>query len=374
MNFQNDLNMQNKLKLNNSNNNFFVNNNNFIPFIQSTPFPFIETTNPEGKYTNNFQELIRPVPFPLFYFLNNNLFQRNYLSNFNNGLNLNNINIKRNIHNENNIFLPNFITYENKKEDSNKNKNINILQKVEQYNNNNNLILNENEDSNYSLTVKDDDLWAYINNQSANIEKPFNSKNVFLCNKKRKRGRPRRYLHKNINHKIHDCNSLDNILRKIQIHYLSYIISLTNDLIKSFSTSDNLRFKNIDYQIKSYVNYRFVKSLKKMKIKDIFQFKISNKYRIYESEINKKIFQQVSKLFPFLNDFFNMTYLEVFNKFYIKFGKVINFEGKNIYLSENTKIFSDLLEKNKNIAVKIQKIVENIFAEKDKKNLFVIQK
>ena len=372
MNFQNDLNMQNKLKLNNSNNNFFVNNNNFIPFIQSTPFPFIETTNPEGKYTNNFQELIRPVPFPFFYFLNNNLFQRNYLSNFNNGLNLNNINIKRNIHNENNIFLPNFITYENKKEDSNKNKNINMLQKEEQYNNN--LILNENEDSNYSLTVKDDDLWAYINNQSANIEKPFNSKNVFLCNKKRKRGRPRRYLHKNTNHKIHDCNSLDNILRKIQIHYLSYIISLTNDLIKSFSTSDNLRFKNIDYQIKSYVNYRFVKSLKKMKIKDILQFKISNKYRIYEPEINKKIFQKVSKLFPFLNDFFNMTYLEVFNKFYIKFGKVINFEGKNIYLSENTKIFSDLLEKNKNIAVKIQKIVENIFAEKDKKNLFVIQK
>ena len=371
MNFQNDLNMQNKLKLNDSNNNFFLNNNNFFPFIQTNPFSFIETTNPEGKNTNNFQELIRLVPFPLFYSLNNNLFQRNYLSNFNIGLNFNNINIKRNIQNENNIFLPNFITYENKKEDSNKNKNINMLQKEEQYNNN--LILNENEDSNYSLTVNDDDLWAYTNNQSANIEKPFNSKNVFLCNKKRKRGMPR-YSNKNINQKIHDCNSLDNILRKIQIHYLSYIISLTNDLIKCFSTSDNLQFKNINYQIKSNVNYRFVKSLKKMKIKDILQFEISIKYRIYEQEINKKIFQKVSKLFPFLNDFFNMTYLEVFNKFYIKFGKVINFEGKNIYLSENTKIFSYLLEKNKNIAEKIQKIVENIYAEKDKKKLFVIRK
>ena len=384
MNFQNDLNMQNKLKLNNSNNNFFVNNNNFIPFIQSTPFPFIETTNPEGKYTNNFQELIRPAPFPLFYSINNNLLQKNYLSNFNFGLNFNNINLNRSIKKENNLsfkgniqfngdefFLPNIINYENNKEDLNKNKN--ILQKVEQFNENKNLILNEN-DTNFSLTINNGMIIG-LNNELEIIGKSFSSNKLFIINKKRKRGR---YIFKNIenkNRRIHDCHSSDNILRKIQIHYLNYIISFTNDLVKTFSNHNYLQFKRLNYKIKSEINYESVKRLKEMKIRDILKLPISSKYFTYDIRyINKRIFEKVSNLYPFLNDYFNMTYLEVFNKFYIKFDKVINFEGKEIYLSESTKTFSDLLEKNKNISMEIQKMVKFIFPEKYKKNLFIIQK
>ena len=382
MKIQNNLNIQDKLKLNDSNNNSPLNNNNFHPLVQ-TPFSFIKVKKPEGINTNNFQELIRPAPFPLFYSINNNLLQKNYLSNFNFCLNFNNINLNRSIKKENNLsfkgniqfnsdefFLPNIINYENNKEDLNKNKN--ILQKAEQFNENKNLILNEN-DTNFSLTINNGMIIG-LNNELEIIGKSFSSNKLFIINKKRKRGR---YIFNNIenkNRRIHDCHSSDNILRKIQIYYLNYIISFTNDLVKTFSNHNYLQFKKLNYQIKSKINNAFVKRLKEMKIRDILKLPISSKYCIYYIDINKRIFEKVSNLYPFLNDYFNMTYLEVFNKFYIKSEKVINFEGKNIYLSEKTKVFSDLLEKNKSIAGKIQILVENNFVKKKNKNLFIIQK
>ena len=369
MNFQKDLNTQNNLQLNNSNsNNFSSSNNKFIPLVQ-TSFPITEINKINGISTNDYQELIRPIPFPLFFSLNNTLWERNYLYNFNIGSNINNINLNRNIQNGNNIYgkkaqiinndlyLPNFNIFENNKEDSN---NKYIFPKIEQFNDNNNFIFKENDDSNF-LSINDT-----FEEKSSNC----NSKKLFIINRKKKRGRKCRH-----NSRIHDCNSLDNILRKIQIHYITFIISLTNDLINTFSPYNiNLEFKNLDYHIKNRITYNWVKMLEKMKIKDILQQRISSKYKKYNIKKNKEIFLEVSNLFPFLNDYFNMTYLEVFNKFYIKSDKVINLEGKSIYLSENTKVYSDLLEKNKNIAEKIRIIVRYNFAKKENKHLFIIHK
>ena len=382
MKFPKELNEQNKLKSNAPNNNFPLNNNNFVPLFYN-PFPFAEMWKPKGINNNNFQEIIRPIPFPLFNSLNNNLWEGNYLNNYNIYLNFNNINLNRNIQNDNNnifgknthinnnaFFLPYFNNNEDKKENSNNNKN--ILQKTEQLNDNNNLSFTENDNS--SLSLMNDIFLEELPNTGLSYNCNCNSQQLFRIDKKRKRGRYIMKSKSNINRRIHDCNSVDNILRKVQVHFLSYIISFTNDLIKTFSPYQNLEFKNIDYRIKSNIGNDHVKKLKQKKIRDILQLPISWKYLRIFRDTNKSIFQEVSSLLPFLNDYFNMTYLEVFNKFYIKSEKVINFEGKNIYLSEKTKVFSDLLEKNKSIAGKIQILVENNFVKKKNKNLFIIQK
>ena len=46
---------------------------------------------------------------------------------------------------------------------------------------------------------------------------------------KQKRGRIRKRIECQ---KYHDINSTDNIQRKIQVHYLSFIISFLNDILK----------------------------------------------------------------------------------------------------------------------------------------------
>ena len=176
--------------------------------------------------------------------------------------------------------------------------------------------------------------------------------------------------------RVHNASYYDNILRKIQVHYLTFIISLTNDLIECFSPNNkDLKFKNLSYDLKKIVNHSYVEKLKEKKIGDILKFKASSKNRRFNNDINEHIFQKVCNLFPFMNNFFNMNYLELFNKYYFKSNKIIDFEGKSINLSKKTRVFTDLLEKNKKAAEKIQQIAINNFIEKkDKQTIFVIKK
>ena len=66
----------------------------------------------------------------------------------------------------------------------------------------------------------------------------------------------------------------------------------------------------------------------------------------------------------------------MFNNYYIKEEREMDVEGYHVKLSQRTKIFNDLIEKNQTSAVKIREIAEQFFINK-KKNLnpiFVIEK
>jgi hypothetical protein len=62
-----------------------------------------------------------------------------------------------------------------------------------------------------------------------------------LGNKKR----GRHSISENEDKKNHDRFSDDNILRKIQVHYLSFIISFINDILKSLGFKE--KFLNLNY-------------------------------------------------------------------------------------------------------------------------------
>ena len=97
------------------------------------------------------------------------------------------------------------------------------------------------------------------------LQSEFNSDiiNIFLQNSKpkfkselskKKRGRP------TITNKgkiVHSSSSIDNIISKIQIHFLNFLISFINDSIKGFYGYQKFEFLNFSHKEKSKVSFDF---------------------------------------------------------------------------------------------------------------------
>ena len=200
--------------------------------------------------------------------------------------------------------------------------------------------------------------------------------NVIVFLKKR---RGRKTITEKKGKRVHNASDFDNILRKIQVHYLTFIVYFTNDLIEVFLPNNKeLRFKNLDYDLKKTVNHSYVEQLKNKTIGEILQFKVSTKNRRFDSFVNKIIYEKVCELSEIMKSFFELSYLTVFNEYYYKNKRTINFAGKNVNISHRTKLFIDLFHKNIEVAEKMQQIALNNFIELKKNEklppIFVINK
>ena len=270
----------------------------------------------------------------------------------------------------------------NKNKSFNKNKNKNkykkniIINKII-INEENNLIKNSenNKNNNNNLknnSIKNKRIFKSIRYYNKKIEQNENQKNnEKLLNTKKRRGRKPTSETK----RVHNASDYDNILRKIQVHYLTFIIYFSNDLIEAFLPKNKeLKFKNLDYDIKKPVNHSYVEQLKNKTIGEILQFQASSKNKKFDSTINQTIYQKVCELNPFLKNFFQLSYLELFNEYYYKNERKFCIEGINVNISQRTKLFNDLIQKNYGAAEKIQLIATNNFIKSYKKPIFVINK
>ena len=131
--------------------------------------------------------------------------------------------------------------------------------KLKEYVNNNNF------DSNNISVIKEKENDSIFSNNINSITKSRTDKFVFVVemikpnenNEKhmnffvsKKRGRKNKS-----NKKIHSGFDDDNIQRKIQVHYISFITNFINDIISTFNKSERvLLFKNIDYKLKKAVS------------------------------------------------------------------------------------------------------------------------
>lgn len=177
--------------------------------------------------------------------------------------------------------------------------------------------------------------------------------------------------------KIHGKLALDNILTKMQIHFINFIINLCNDVIKLNCKDNNLTFKSVNHRFKSRIAFNHFNNLKKGPIKRILEEKISNKYKKSEANHNIIILNKIINESEWLNKFFNMNYVILFSKYHnnCKPLKKIVFEGKEIKLSHKTKSFFDLLRKNKQIKDEIIMIAQKAYfdgRQNRKENTFVI--
>ena len=171
-----------------------------------------------------------------------------------------------------------------------------------------------------------------------------------LCHKKR--GKVANKGKKNVNKKakiVHLSSDFDNLLRKIQVHYLTFVIALSNDALKAqFGEKTKYNFKQIDYKNKKIISHEYVNSLKCCSIKQLLQMKISPKNSKHFEFDNLITLEKVCKESKFLNAFFDIKYLEFFNNFYYNEDKKIDrisFLGKEIIFSQKTKPFYFLIQK-----------------------------
>ena len=108
-------------------------------------------------------------------------------------------------------------------------------------------------------------------------------------------------------------------------------------------------FKNINYDFKKKINIDFFKKLQSYSIKDILITDISSKYKTLPKNFNKILINEVCNSSKWLEEFFNMNYISLFNYYYNN-EKTIN--GKEITFSSKTKSFKDLLDNKKNEDIK----------------------
>ena len=199
-----------------------------------------------------------------------------------------------------------------------------------------------------------------------------NNQKTIKFNLSKKRGRKAIKIGK----RQHSALDQDNIIRKIQVHFISFIIDFTNDIIQTVTQNNkNMFFKSINYEYKKTVNHSYIQNLFSKNIGEIVQLKASPKNKKFDKDINKIIYEKLCNIEIF-KKLFEISYLEIFNQFYYQENREIDVFGVKVKLSQRTKLFADLLEKNKTSIEKIKEIAEEIFVnkKKDSSKIFVIQK
>ena len=189
---------------------------------------------------------------------------------------------------------------------------------------------------------------------------------------KEKRGRKvkqhknNEYINKTNNKRKHISKDFDNLQTKIQVNFITFIVDISNDaLLAEFGIKNKkYNFKDISYDIKKKVSFKFCDKLKNSIIKDILSEEISPKYKICDDKnINMKILNEVCEKSKWLNEFFNMKYLKLFEIYYNnkKPLKSFIFNHKNIVLSSKTKSFFDLLLKNKDDETELIETANSVY-------------
>ena len=209
-------------------------------------------------------------------------------------------------------------------------------------------------------------------------EKNIKQKNngIFLLKKKRKK---------------HDKLARDNIKRKIQVHYLRFLVKFVNkiisEILKKYNKDiykdiniKNLQFINICYDFAKKIDSKSFHLLKKKRLKDIFTENSSTKYK---NSKNIDIYNNIININNNINHILNKYYLDFFDVFYNKedsvnlvkygFDLIVSLKGIEKYLDflENLK---KSMDESKFIVYKnrIEECVQDEFKKKSQK--FLVEK
>ena len=196
-----------------------------------------------------------------------------------------------------------------------------------------------------------------INKSIEKIVKP-----VFLTKKTKGRGKNnnKKQIRKR---KTHVKYAFDNVLTKIQVHFLNFLVDFANDALKHIIKDRKYYFRKLNYNFKRNIKYNHFNELKKLKIKEILSQDISNKYKLTSKETNKEIISHVTTFSNWLKAFFDIDYLKAFSIYYNKLKplKKVIFQGIEINLSSQTKSFNNLLKNNKEMKDIIITAVQDVY-------------
>lgn len=207
-------------------------------------------------------------------------------------------------------------------------------------------------------------------------------KNTFFINDKDKKKyfalcKPRGRKTTRPKKSIHDKYVKDNLIRKIKVHSINFILNLVNFVLNTLGKS--IKFRIISYTFKKGVKNDEILSFKKMTVKGILCQQLSSKIKKDKDKDNTIIFETIKKELkeePIIKNLLEKKYLEVFkNLYYNNKAKIINLKDYGsdfdpiINIPKNIEIFEDLVRKNKNdysYITKLKESVDNYFLNEEK--------
>jgi len=252
-----------------------------------------------------------------------------------------------------------------------------ITDAIFQDNNNNESHISDSNSQDINFSLDDFNSFFDTNSNSEEIleckyNKPMananrvsqNNSRVILFDtlKQKKKGRIPKFSG---NKKEHDKHCLDNILTKIQVHFLSFIINLANDALKAeFGEKTKYNFKHLSHGIKKNINFNSFYEIKNCIIEEILKKDISSKYKKCNNpKINEEVLKEVCEKSDWLDGFFKLKYITVFKKHYSIEGKLtkLEYDGKTFKLSNKTKNLFYLLEKYNDEREEIKNTIKQVY-------------
>lgn len=150
----------------------------------------------------------------------------------------------------------------------------------------------------------------------------------------------------NTSTKKYNSISKFDILRKIQIHFLNFIVLFLNYILKAENIEKEYRFLILGHDFKKIINKKKSKELQNKNLGEIIVNNISSKYTRKRKDKNLEIFNRIKENEE-IKKIMSINYLDLFRKIYIKGSKKINLKefgiNKEYTLSEDVKMFKDLL-------------------------------
>ena len=183
---------------------------------------------------------------------------------------------------------------------------------------------------------------------------------------KKRRGKQVELNAKRSKKEMHSSISEDNILTKIQIHFLNFIIFFLNDCVYNYYKNRKIKFIKFAHEIKAKVSSKYLNKMKNSTIYDLLtEIEISSKFTRHNKNNNEKNAKILNKI-PWFKKIFELKFLDLFQYYHNEnkqLNKIFLFE-REITLTKDTKSYYFLLEKNMTIKKEIIEITKYNYLSK----------
>lgn len=188
------------------------------------------------------------------------------------------------------------------------------------------------------------------------------------------RGRKVELINKRNTH-VHGRDDFDNIQRKLQVHFINFLIKLGNEIYNFAFKNSKKKFCDIEHKIKQKVSYDYIQKLKEKTFGEILSESVSSRYKYIEEDYNKNLFDEMINKCPVFKKFFDQKVSEMFKIYYYNNCKKllkIKIGENEILLSNSINNYDDFIKKNNRSQEVIFQVAKNMYSLEDNRpnNIF----